>query len=89
MCQTGAAVLRPYLGVNCCVEAEIANSQKENNDGYCDLTKPAAKVDFLLESPLPGDVFTPGLTDDQKLLDRRRRVCVVKEVLPLSRTLGE
>jgi len=36
------------------------------------LTKPAAKGgSFLLESPQPGDVFTPAdLSDDQRLIDR-------------------
>src|ERR1700738_3966178 len=49
------------------------------------LTKPAAKGgSFLLESPAPGDVFTPAdLTDDQKLIGQTAEEFVVKEVLPL------
>ena len=34
----GVAVLRPYPRCRIvALNAEIANSQKENNDGYCDL----------------------------------------------------
>jgi alkylation response protein AidB-like acyl-CoA dehydrogenase len=53
------------------------------------LTKPAAKGgSFLLESPLPGDVFTPAdLTDDQKLIGQTAEEFVVKEVLPLAKEL--
>jgi alkylation response protein AidB-like acyl-CoA dehydrogenase len=53
------------------------------------LTKPAAKGgSFLLESPLPGDVFTPAdLTDDQKLIGQTAEEFVVKEVLPLTKDL--
>ena len=53
------------------------------------LTKPAAKGgSFLLESPLPGDVFTPAdLTDDQKLIGQTAEEFVVKEVLPLAKDL--
>jgi alkylation response protein AidB-like acyl-CoA dehydrogenase len=52
-------------------------------------TKPAAKGgSFLLESPLPGDVFTPAdLTDDQKLIGQTAEEFVVKEVLPLIKDL--
>src|SRR6266446_2644829 len=53
------------------------------------LTKIAAKGgSFLLESPLPGDVFTPAdLTDDQKLIGQTAEEFVVKEVLPLAKDL--
>ena len=52
-------------------------------------TKPAAKGgSFLLESPLPGDVFTPAdLTDDQKLIGQTAEEFVVKEVLPVVKDL--
>src|SRR5258708_20978427 len=52
-------------------------------------TKPAAKGgSFLLESPQPGDVFTPAdLTDDQKLIGQTAEEFVVKEVLPLVKDL--
>src|ERR1700719_4198628 len=52
-------------------------------------TKPAAKGgSFLLESPLPSDVFTPAdLTDDQKLIGQTAEEFVVKEVLPLVKEL--
>jgi alkylation response protein AidB-like acyl-CoA dehydrogenase len=52
-------------------------------------TKPAAKGgSFLLESPLPGDVFTPAdLSDDQKLIGQTAEEFVVKEVLPLVKDL--
>jgi alkylation response protein AidB-like acyl-CoA dehydrogenase len=52
-------------------------------------TKPAAKGgSFLLESPQPGDVFTPSdLTDDQKLIGQTAEEFVVKEVLPLAKDL--
>jgi butyryl-CoA dehydrogenase len=52
-------------------------------------TKAAAKGgSFLLESPLPGDVFTPAdLTDDQKLIGQTAEEFVVKEVLPLVKDL--
>ena len=48
------------------------------------LTKPAAKGgSFLLESPQPGDVFTPAdLTDDQKLIGQTAEEFVLKEVFP-------
>src|SRR5256885_16819951 len=43
---------------------------------------------FLLESPLPQDVFTPAdLTDDQKLIGQTAEEFVVKEVLPLVKDL--
>ena len=53
------------------------------------LTKPAAKGgSFLLESPQPGDVFTPAdLADDQKLMGQTAEEFVVKEVLPLVKDL--
>src|SRR5207247_10116709 len=53
------------------------------------LTKPAAKGgSFLLESPQPGDVFTPAdLTDDQKLIGQTAEEFVLKEVLPLAKDL--
>src|SRR3984893_17473365 len=48
-------------------------------------TKPAAKGgSFLLESPLPEDVFTPAdLSDDQRLIGQTAEEFVTKEVLPL------
>ena len=53
------------------------------------IAKPAAKGgSFLLESPLPGEVFTPAdLTDDQKLIGQTAEEFVVKEVLPLVKDL--
>ncbi len=53
------------------------------------LTKTAAKGgSFLLETPQPGDVFTPAdLTDDQKLIGQTAEEFVVKEVLPLAKDL--
>jgi alkylation response protein AidB-like acyl-CoA dehydrogenase len=43
---------------------------------------------FLLESPVPQDVFTPAdLTDDQKLIGRTAEEFVLKEVLPLAKDL--
>src|ERR1700674_4173326 len=53
------------------------------------IAKPAAKGgSFLLESPLPGDVFTPAdLTDDQKLIGQTAEEFVVKEVMPLVKDL--
>jgi len=53
------------------------------------IAKSAAKGgSFLLESPLPGDVFTPAdLTDDQKLIGQTAEEFVVKEVLPLAKDL--
>jgi alkylation response protein AidB-like acyl-CoA dehydrogenase len=52
-------------------------------------TKAAAKGgSFLLESPLPGDVFTPAdLSDDQKLIGQTAEEFVVKGVLPLVKDL--
>src|SRR6201982_1050756 len=52
-------------------------------------TKLAAKGgSFLLESPQPGDVFTPAdLADDQKLMGQTAEEFVVKEVLPLVKDL--
>jgi len=53
------------------------------------VTKPAAKGgSFLLESPLPQDVFTPAdLTDDQKLIGQTAEEFVTKEVLPFAKEL--
>src|SRR5229473_4028793 len=53
------------------------------------LTKIAAKGgSFLLETPQPGDVFTPAdLTDDQKLIGQTAEDFVIKEVLPLAKDL--
>ncbi len=53
------------------------------------LTKQAAKGgSFLLESPQPGDVFTPAdLTDDQKLIGQTAEEFVLKEVLPVAKEL--
>jgi alkylation response protein AidB-like acyl-CoA dehydrogenase len=53
------------------------------------LNKPAAKGgSFLLESPLPQDVFTPAdLTDDQKLIGQTAEEFVTKEVMPLVKEL--
>src|SRR5256884_8799046 len=52
-------------------------------------TKTAAKGgSFLLESPLPQDVFTPAdLTDDQKLIGQTAEEFVTKEVLPVVKDL--
>jgi alkylation response protein AidB-like acyl-CoA dehydrogenase len=62
---------------------------KENVMATATFTKPAAKGgSFLLESPLPGDVFTPAdLTDDQKLIGQTAEEFVVKEVLPVVKDL--
>jgi alkylation response protein AidB-like acyl-CoA dehydrogenase len=48
------------------------------------LNRTAAKGgSFLLEAPVPNDVFTPAdLTDDQKLIGQTAEEFVVKEVLP-------
>src|SRR5271170_1830939 len=53
------------------------------------ISKPAAKGgSFLLETPLPQEVFTPAdLTDDQKLIGQTAEEFVVKEVLPLVKDL--
>jgi alkylation response protein AidB-like acyl-CoA dehydrogenase len=53
------------------------------------ITKPAAKGgSFLLESPLPRDVFTPAdLTDDQKLIGQTAEEFVTKEVFPVIKEL--
>jgi butyryl-CoA dehydrogenase len=43
---------------------------------------------FLLESPLPGEVFTPAdLTDDQKLIGQTAEEFVLKEVFPFIKDL--
>jgi alkylation response protein AidB-like acyl-CoA dehydrogenase len=43
---------------------------------------------FLLESPLPQDVFTPAdLTDDHKLIGQTAEEFVVKEVMPVVKEL--
>jgi alkylation response protein AidB-like acyl-CoA dehydrogenase len=53
------------------------------------ISKPAAKGgSFLLESPLPQDVFTPAdLTDDQKLIGQTAEEFVMKEVVPVIKDL--
>src|SRR6202158_63155 len=53
------------------------------------IAKPAPKGgSFLLESPQPGDVFTPAdLADDQKLIGQTAEEFVIKEVLPLVKEL--
>jgi alkylation response protein AidB-like acyl-CoA dehydrogenase len=53
------------------------------------IPKPAAKGgSFLLESPLPQEVFTPAdLTDDQKLIGQTAEEFVTKEVLPVVKDL--
>src|SRR5712672_3485839 len=53
------------------------------------VTKPAAKVgSFLLESPQPGDVFTPAdLSDDQRLIGQTAEEFVLNEVFPLIKDL--
>jgi alkylation response protein AidB-like acyl-CoA dehydrogenase len=53
------------------------------------LNRTAAKGgSFLLESPLPQDVFTPAdLTDDQKLIGQTAEEFVMKEVMPLVKEL--
>src|SRR5579863_4982405 len=53
------------------------------------LNRTAAKGgSFLLEAPLPNDVFTPAdLTDDQKLIGQTAEEFVVKEVLPQVKDL--
>ncbi|MGB7280793.1 MAG: acyl-CoA dehydrogenase family protein, partial [Candidatus Acidiferrum sp.] len=53
------------------------------------ITKPAAKGgSFLLECPLPQDIFTPAdLTDDQKLIGQTAEEFALKEVLPLVKDL--
>jgi alkylation response protein AidB-like acyl-CoA dehydrogenase len=62
---------------------------KEKAMATATIAKPAAKGgSFLLESALPGDVFTPAdLTDDQKLIGQTAEEFVVKEVLPLVKDL--
>src|SRR5882724_4080249 len=43
---------------------------------------------FLLESPVPADVFTPAdLTDDQKLIGQTAEEFVIKEVMPFVKDL--
>src|SRR5450432_2314808 len=53
------------------------------------VVKTAAKGGiFLLESPLPSEVFTPAdLTDDQKLIGQTAEEFVTKEVMPLVKDL--
>jgi alkylation response protein AidB-like acyl-CoA dehydrogenase len=53
------------------------------------LNRTAAKGgSFLLESPLPQNVFTPAdLTDDQKLIGQTAEEFVMKEVMPLVKEL--
>src|SRR5713226_8431629 len=62
---------------------------KEKSMATATFTKPAAKGgSFLLESPQPGDVFTPAnLTDDQKLIGQTAEEFVVKEVFPFIKDL--
>jgi butyryl-CoA dehydrogenase len=62
---------------------------KEKFMATATIPRPAAKGgSFLLESPAPGDVFTPAdLTDDQKLIGQTAEEFVVKEVLPLVKDL--
>jgi butyryl-CoA dehydrogenase len=62
---------------------------KEKFMATATVPRPAAKGgSFLLESPAPGDVFTPAdLTDDQKLIGQTAEEFVVKEVLPLVKDL--
>jgi butyryl-CoA dehydrogenase len=52
-------------------------------------TRAAAKGgSFLLESPQPGEVFTPAdLTDDQKLIGQTAEEFVLKEVFPFIKDL--
>src|SRR5271168_1353477 len=52
-------------------------------------SKTAAKGgSFLLESPQPGDIFTPAdLTDDQKLIGQTAEEFVLKEVFPFIKDL--
>jgi alkylation response protein AidB-like acyl-CoA dehydrogenase len=65
------------------------NTTKETTMATATLSKQAAKGgSFLLETPLPQDVFTPAdLTDDQKLIGQTAEEFVVKEVLPLVKDL--
>jgi alkylation response protein AidB-like acyl-CoA dehydrogenase len=51
-------------------------------------TRAAKGGSFLLESPLPAEVFTPAdLTDDQKLIGQTAEEFVLKEVFPLIKDL--
>jgi alkylation response protein AidB-like acyl-CoA dehydrogenase len=62
---------------------------KENSMATATVVKAAAKGgSFLLESPLPSEVFTVAdLTDDQKLIGQTAEEFVVKEVFPLVKDL--
>ena len=55
------------------------------------ISKPAAKGgSFLLESPLPQDIFTPAdLADDQKLIGQTAEEFVLQEVIPVVKELEE
>jgi len=68
---------------------EHKQHNKETMMATATISKPAAKGgSFLLETPLPQDVFTPAdLTDDQKLIGQTAEEFVVKEVLPLVKEL--
>jgi alkylation response protein AidB-like acyl-CoA dehydrogenase len=63
--------------------------QKEIVMATATLNRTAAKGgSFLLESPLPQDVFTPAdLTDDQRLIGQTAEEFVLKEVMPLVKEL--
>jgi len=62
---------------------------KEQSMATATVVKAAAKGgSFLLESPLPSEVFTVAdLTDDQKLIGQTAEEFVVKEVFPLVKDL--
>jgi alkylation response protein AidB-like acyl-CoA dehydrogenase len=68
---------------------EFEQRDKETTMATAIISKPAAKGgSFLLETPLPQEVFTPAdLTDDQKLIGQTAEEFVVKEVLPLVKDL--
>ena len=53
------------------------------------VTKTAARGgSFLIETPLPQDVFTPAdITDDQRLVGRTAEEFVTKEILPAVKDL--
>jgi len=55
------------------------------------ISKPAAKGgSFLLESPLPQDIFSPAdLADDQKLIGQTAEEFVLQEVIPVVKELEE
>jgi alkylation response protein AidB-like acyl-CoA dehydrogenase len=81
-----------YGGVELQFQAEFRPSfvhPKEKFMATATVVKAAAKGgSFLLESPLPSDVFTVAdLTDDQKLIGQTAEEFVVKEVFPLVKDL--